>query len=250
MSRIALIAAFVLAVLHAAEPPSLSEIYEKALQSRKAQEARNAKFTWKEEEVRPKETKTYDVIMLEGENYRKLIQINGQPLDPKMRKKVDEELEKTRAERRKGHLFHKEVAFGGIPELRSLCDSKLAGEDVIAGRKAWRVEAEPKPDLQGNTKREEQILAAHHIIWFDQQDGHEVQRADTFFKAANGTQPGTQIERRWMRNGGDWVDDSLVFRYDVKVNPFVRAKGEVTYRYTEYKRYQVESTLTQGEPPE
>lgn len=56
--------------------------------------------------------------MLEGENYTKLILIDGKPLDAKTQKKVAADLEKTRAECRGNHLRAQDLAYGFRAEAR------------------------------------------------------------------------------------------------------------------------------------
>src|SRR5258707_1261174 len=102
------------AVLLQGNAPSAEQLIQAAIAARKAQEDRGWKFTFREdqEQFNPdksgklvlEKTRTWDNIMLEGENYRKLLLIDGKPLDPKTQKKVDADLEKARAERR-GHKF-------------------------------------------------------------------------------------------------------------------------------------------------
>src|SRR5882724_11743390 len=105
---------FVLAAILVADTaPTPSQLIRAAIAARKAQDEKGWKFTYHEDEeqfenkkgqVVSRVIRTYDVIMLEGEPYRKLILSNGEPLDAKTQKRVDEDLEKARAERRKRTL--------------------------------------------------------------------------------------------------------------------------------------------------
>jgi hypothetical protein len=81
--------------------------------------------------------------MPEGENYSKLILIDVKPLDAKTQKKVDANLEKTRAERRGNRLLSMRhtVSLGGLDLLMRLFDDKVTGEETISGRKTWRMES-------------------------------------------------------------------------------------------------------------
>ncbi len=84
------------------QSPDPSALIHKAIAASKDQNERKEKFTFREDEEKKGEKKrTYDNIMLEGSNYRKLILIDDRSLDAKTAKKVDEDLEKTRQERKR-----------------------------------------------------------------------------------------------------------------------------------------------------
>jgi hypothetical protein len=235
-----------LLVALAADVPAPSKLFETAMAASKAQAEKNWKFTYREDEIRASGRKTYDVIMLEGDNYRKLISVDQKPLDPKTRKKVDEDMEKARAARRKGahHGFTRTYNGGELPDLLRLCDLKLTAEETTGGRKAWRVEAEPKPGLKASNQDDEETLASHHVVWFDEEEGMDIRRTDTFFRATNGAQPGMIFEVQMMKFGDAWVTDRFYLKYDVKFAPFIRVRGDVNYRFYDYKRFQVDSTFT------
>jgi hypothetical protein len=69
------IAPLLLTVLFAQETfPDPAKLIHDAIVRSEAQDKRHEKYTWREDDERPDEkTKTYESIMLEGENYRKLI---------------------------------------------------------------------------------------------------------------------------------------------------------------------------------
>ena len=90
--------------------PSAETLLRNAITSERAQNAKDWKFTWREDEDKfpldkngkplPESHRTFDNIMLEGEVYRKLILIDGKPPDPKLQQKIDADMEKERAARR------------------------------------------------------------------------------------------------------------------------------------------------------
>lgn len=235
--------------------PSAEELIRNAAAAKKTQEDKGWKFTYKEEkndfqrdkkgDLKPSGSKTFDVIMLEGEPYRKLMLIDGHPLDVKIQKKVDEDLEHERIQRKKQHSGHftKEVTLGDLDQLEKLFDNKLAGEETIAGRKAWRVESQPKAGYKPANKEESDALGTRRVTWFDQEEGVEIKRLDVFIRPTNGFQPGCEFESNYMKVGEAWVAQSFIMRYDVKFIAFIRGRGESRYRYYDYKRFEVESKV-------
>jgi hypothetical protein len=231
------------------DPPRL---IRQAITIRKAQDAKDWKFTWREDEEwrdekgRPMKPflRTYDNIMLEGENYRKLILIDGRPLDPKTARKVEADLEKAREERKKRPMFHKVVHMGDLDSLERLFDSRVTGEETVGGRKAWRVESDAKPDAQPADPGERELMAAHRITWFDEEEGIDVRRNTTYTHGVHNIKAGTEAEIEWGRIGEAWLPVSQIFRGQVDFLPGVSARPNKKYRYYDYKRFSVDATFT------
>lgn len=235
-----------------AASPSPESLFESALARHQAQSTK--KFTYREEleqwatakdgTLKLTSTKTFDVIMLEGENYRKLILIDGKPLDAKLQKKVDEEVEKTRTARRRSlRSITRTLSSGGLGEIPRLFTLNLLGEESINGRKAWRVEATPNPKYKPKDKEEEKLRNTTRTYWFDQADGIDVKSRIVYTKATNGFQPGTEIEVNLANINGTWLAETLLFRFDMKAMAVLKARGEARHRYLDYKLFEAESKL-------
>jgi hypothetical protein len=231
--------------------PDPSELIRKAIAVRDAQEAKGLKFTYREDEERRDDkdrpitpfVRTYDVIMLEGDNYRKLILFDGQPIDAKTAKKVEADLEKTREERRKHKFLNKAIHLGGIRDLERFCDNKVVGEELVGGRKTRRVESDPKPGAKAANSAEEELLATHRIVWFDEEEGIDIRRETTYTRTVNKIQAGTHGEIEWSKVGDVWLPAKDYFKGDVKFIPGVRSYGNVRKRYYDYKRFSADSTF-------
>jgi hypothetical protein len=152
-----------------AVPPTPALLIHRAIGVLKAQEKSGLKYTYREDLVEtkvkngqalPPVRKTYEHLLLEGEDYRKLVLIDGQPLDARTQKEVDGELRKVQAEREK-HLIElnprarKKSPLGDLGQIEQLFDNKVTGEETVLGRRAWRLESEPKPGYMspGSTSR-------------------------------------------------------------------------------------------------
>jgi hypothetical protein len=232
--------------------PTPDQLIEKAIALNKAQDARALKYTWREDEERRDDKgqpqhpflKTYDVIMLEGDSYRKLILEDGQPLDAKTAKKVEENLEKTREERKKHKILHKTIHMGDLETLPRLFDSKVTGEEVIGGRKTWRIESDPKAGIKPANQGEEEILATHRVTWFDQEEGFDLRRSTTYPRKINKIDAGTHGEFEFAKVGDVWLPASQIFRGGAHFFPGINAFGDIHIRYYDYKRFTSESTFT------
>ncbi len=256
--KICLIAALLASTLFAqSAPPAPSELIARAIAAQNAQSARGWKYTYREDHEEqqldkngkpdgPPSTKTYDHIMLEGENYSKLILIDGKPLDAKTQKKVDADLEKTRAERRGKHLLsmHRTVSVGGLDLLPRLFDNKVTGEETMSGRKTWRMESEPKSGYKPANKQEEEIMSSRRVNWFDQEDGFPIKETTIYVRATNSFQPGTIFDLDFLKIGDDWLPGDFTMHVDLKMLPGIHGRVESRQRYSDYKRFSVDSTLT------
>ncbi len=235
--------------------PEAGALLGKAMEARRAQSERGAKFTYQETVERKQLDKngrvtgrvvdTYDVIMLEGENYQKLVLRDGKALPEKVQKQVDQEMEAAREQRRKRRLLSvtKTVNFGGLEQVQKLFDLRVAGREQVGGRWCWKVEATPKAGYRAANKDDEYALKMKRTIWFDEEVGIDVKRVDDFLEEANGFQPGSQLLTEFMPLGEDWVISRLELRYDVKARVFLRGRGETVHRMSGHKKFQAESNL-------
>ena len=238
--------------LIAADPwPDPAQLIEKAMAARQAQNSRGSKFTWREEvEVRDEKgsplkpfRKTYDVIMLEGENYNKLVLVDGQPLDDAMKKKVEQDMEKMRELRRKHAFMNKAVPYGGLGVLERLFDNKVAGEETVGGRKAWKVESEPKKGVKGADSKEEEILATRRTTWFDEEEGVEIRRRSVYVRGIHSIKAGSFDEMEWSKVGDAWLLATNHVRSEVSPAPGFHSFGDAYYRYSHYKRFSADATF-------
>lgn len=241
-----------LTLLLLAAGPSPESLFESAKARHEAQSTK--RFTYREEleqwatakdgTLKLNSTKTFEVIMLEGDNYRKLTLIDGKPLEAKLQKKVDEDLEETRTARRRSFKsITRTLSSGALSDIPRLFSLSLIGEEFINGRKTWRVEATPNPSCKPANKEEEKLRNTTRTYWFDQADGIDIKSRIVYTKTTNGFQPGTEIEVNLSSVNGSWLADTLFFRFDLKAMAVMKAKGEARHRFFDYKLFEAESKL-------
>ena len=238
------------------EPPTPSELIARAIAVRKAQDDRGWKYTYREDhsnaqldtsgKTEPPVARTYDHIMLEGSEYKKLVLIDGKPLDAKTQKKVDEDLERTRTERQKHHLLSvtRTVDVSDLDQLEKYFDNKVTGEETVLGRRTWRMESDPKPDYKMSDNKDREYLASRHTSWFDEQEGWRIKWRDLFVRDAKGFQPGSVIDWEMAPVGDAWLFDNIAFRVDMKIVLGIHGRGESHQHFYDYKRFTVDSTMT------
>jgi hypothetical protein len=135
----------------------------------------------KDGRVKRTQIRTYDVTLSEGTPYQRLIEIDNQPLPADKERKEQEKLRKINEERRKESPqqrakreadWEKERAKDRefVKELLAAMDFRLAGEEEIAGRKAWVIEATPHPGYRPRSAETKFLAKTRGRIWIDQQD--------------------------------------------------------------------------------
>jgi hypothetical protein len=235
--------------------PTSESLITRAIAAARAQMERNWKYTYREDHTQsqpgkdgkpgPSETRTYDHIMLEGSEYRKLVLIDGKPLDPKTQKKIDADLEKTRAERCRSLLpaAHFSESLDTLELLPRLFENKVAGREIVNGRAAWKMESEPKPGIKSANKQEEEVLASRRTNWFDEQDGYRCREIIEYTRPINHFEPGTVFDFQMTRVGDEWLWSDQTIHALLKW-AVIRASTESHQHFYDYKRFQTDSTFT------
>jgi len=257
-SSLVLLCALLWPVLAQDTVPSPESLLRRAIEAQKAQEATGWKFTWREDEDifpagkdgKPLDKsyhRTYENIMMEGDNYRKLVLVDGKPLDAKMQKKVDAEMEKERASR-KAHPGYRHASntihYGDTAALERLFDNKVVGEEVVSGRETWRIESEPNPGHKPANQEEEELMDWRCVTWFDRQEGVLLKSLYVLIRAKNIYRPGTQMEMEWGKHGDAWLLERRNHPYMLKAI-LNSAQGVTRYRYYDYKKFDVESRIVE-----
>ena len=125
--------------------------------------------------------KIYDWVPVQGIYIRKLIAKDGKPLREEDQHKEDQRVEKIvtarlretesqRAKRLTAEKQKKEKARKFNQEILDAFEFKLLGEESIAGRAAWKIEAIPHPGYKPSDMRAEIFPHVKGIIWVDKQD--------------------------------------------------------------------------------
>jgi hypothetical protein len=144
---------FIFGLIFAAEIPAADLSGEEILRRSVAGEARQQKlrqqYTWHEHQetgparadgspVKVNIARDFDVIFLEGSFYRKLVAINGKPLNSKQGREEEEKMHTTAAQRMARPLA-KRARRSGVPlsDILSVMDHRLLREEEVGGHKCW-----------------------------------------------------------------------------------------------------------------
>jgi hypothetical protein len=125
-------------------------------------------------------TKTYDVRMILGSPYYRLVEVNGRPLSPPDRQreqqKLDDAVARRRSEsqsqrarrlaqyekdRKRDHLL--------IAQLTAAFDFKLRGEQTVEGHDTYAFQATPRPGYQPPNAEAEVLKGMVGQLWIEKQ---------------------------------------------------------------------------------
>ena len=208
--------------------------------------------------LRSEERKVHDVFFIGGQEFRKLVEKDGQPLSDREAAKEKQRMEREIAkykrespsetekrlakERREEQEFRDQFANGFT--------FRLVGEEPVAGRPCYRIHAEPKPGypMKGDAKILSKLKGD---LWIDKEQYHwarvEAESIDTI-TALGGLlrlSKGTTVKvGRTLVNNEVWFPDRIRVEANARAAFFIRAAVEMEMLFSAFRKYTVDSTIT------
>jgi len=206
---------------------------------------------------------------LDGTEVSTLVKINGQPLSPDAQKKENarvlkqiDDLEKSASkkassgEKDKQEQKEEEDEDVSIDAFLRACQFVNPRRERFRGQDVLVFDFEPNPEFKARTLVEKVIQKLGGVIWIDEK-ALDVVRLDAFFvnnmKFAGGLladlQKGTRVilEQTYVNNEV-WLPTYEEVHIDVRVLLVKGIKVDGTTRYSDYKRFNVETLSTIGKP--
>jgi hypothetical protein len=210
------------------------------------------------------ESETFDVLLIDGTPYRRLIRKNGQPLsakdDAKEQKKFDEAVRKRRSEseedrRKRIREYEKDRkesrAFGRqVPEAFHF---RMAGTEQIDGRPVWVIDAVPRAGFKATVKRADMLKKMRGRLWVDQQDYHwakadaEVVEDLSFGLAFVKVRKGAHLVLEQARKEDLWLPVRIAVTGSARVGYLKNFHIETEIRLSDYKRFQTDTRILSAE---
>jgi hypothetical protein len=215
--------------------------------------------------VRDSGSKTWDVTLLDGEEYRRLIAKDDQPLNPdrekkeakKLRKSIEKMRNETAAQREKRRRrIEKEQAEERrfIHEITVAFDFTLAGEETVDGVGCYVVLAEPRPGYEPPFGQAKVLRKIRGKLWIAKEDygwvKAEVDTIDSFtfglflFKLRKGA----EIRFRQRRvNDEVWLPAEWDVRAAGRAALVAKIDAEINGTYDNFRKFSADSSVTFGE---
>jgi len=210
---------------------------------------------------KPPEVRTYDITLLEGSPYKRLVARNDKPLPPQEEKKEQEKLRRSIDERRKEtpdqrkariaewdrRQQHQRAPLLEIPDAFNL---RLAGEEKWNGRDVYVIVATPRPGYKPKSAATAFFPKVQGKLWIDKQDGSwvkcEAESLDTisiggiFVRLAKGTHASFEQARI---NDEVWLPQRIAVSVSARVMLISAARAEVEVRFSNFRKFQADSRL-------
>ncbi len=273
-----LLAVVALSGVSSAAEPEAAEIVRLAFEYDEQNDklARNYTFHERDEErdfnkkgeMKSTKSKTYDITMLDGSHYQRLIARNDQPLSPKEERKEQRKLDKSiermrketpkqRAKRRAKEEKRKAEERKWIPEILNSFHFRLAGEETIDGIETYVVEADPKPGYKATFKKARFLTKLRGRMYIAKQDHAWVRiHAETIKKVSFGWAlfrlgKGSVMEVNQRQiNDEIWLVDRFRVRFKARLGLVKGFNREVVSTFSNYRKFSADSNVIFGDVTE
>lgn len=169
------------AVALAAQRPDVETIIQKSVEANQRDFEAAPQFNYKERDRDPdgKGSKTYQVTMIEGSPYQRLIEIDGKPLSPAQNaeemKKQQQAVAQRRSEspdQRKKRIADYETGrqrdHAMMEQLTKAFDFRYTGTRKLRGFTVWQLKATPKPGYNPPNMHAQVLTGMQGQLWIDQ----------------------------------------------------------------------------------
>jgi len=215
--------------------------------------------------VKSRTYNTYEVMVLEGSEYRKLLKRSDQPLSPGELKAEDEKLEAERARRQHESARERQKRISRyeaerqqdhamMREMADAFDYKLAGEETVDGHRCYILDATPHPGYVAKTRDTKVLSGMRGRMWVDHETFQwvkveaEVMHPVSFYAVAT-VGPGTKFQLRQAPVGdGVWLPVHFAVRVNASVFFLSRNSAE-DETYSNYRRVSGEAARSKGVSP-
>jgi hypothetical protein len=206
------------------------------------------------------EIETYEIFILGGHDYARLVARNDQALPGKEARKeqvkLDKEIDKREHESAADQARHEKQRreerkfLDEVPEAFSY---RLVGQEIISGKPAWVILADPKPDYRPKDSRAKFITKVRAKIWIDTSEFQWVKvDAEALDKVSFGfhmlqIEPGATLHFEQTRiNDEVWLPAAAKVYVNARLALFKQMHSEVDIQFRDYKKFQAESHLVAG----
>ena len=268
--RLVAIAACIPAILAAQD---VNEIVRKAVQvnGRNQEIARNYTYLERQDmklldgsgRVKDRKIETWDVTLLEGSQYRRLVARDDKPLTPDEQKKEDERRRKNEEARSKETEEQRQRRIAEaekrrderqrepLTELLAAFDFHLAGEEAVDGHDAWIVDAAPHPGFEGASALTRAMFPKIHCRFWIEKEGYQAVKAqiDTLDTITLGVflvrlAKGGRVTIEFTRvNGEVWLLKRVAVTAGARVLLVKGMSIDTQIDYSAYKKFQAESRI-------
>jgi hypothetical protein len=207
--------------------------------------------------VKSTESQTFDISILAGRRYERVVEKNDKPLLEKEQKqeleKMDRELAKRQKETPSERAKLEKERTGNrryLQEVPAAYNLRLLGTELVSGKPAWVIAAEPKPGYKPALDRAKILTKIRAKIWIDQAeyqwvkvDAEAIQLLSFGFGLVR-IGAGGKLHFEQMRiNDEVWLPSLLSASGDARLGYLKKLRGDVNVTYRDYRKFQADSRI-------
>jgi hypothetical protein len=261
----ALMACLLVAASHlrgaaAPTPAAISSIIRQSVAVNTADWKAQLRFTYLERDVKSKgsgtdlhveDSKAYEVIMIEGSPYNRLVAIDNEPLTRAQADEEEQKLQREFAKRHNENPSERQARLSKFSESRAeehmlmqqmvaAFNFRLVGEEEINGVPCYSFEAIPNPDYQPPVEKARVLTGMRGHMWIDKQGLHwvkvraEVTQAVSFAFCLAKVKPGTSFELEQAPVGDVWLPKRFVQAVNASVLGLYGYRSNLESFYSHY----------------
>jgi hypothetical protein len=165
--------------------PDPLEIVRRSLAAIETNWKQAPNYSFVEREIQSKKeaqptVKSYEVLMIDGSPYRRLISTDDKPLSPgdqadedrKMRNEIekrDRETDREEKKRMAKYLKDRVREHNMMREMVNAFEFRLAGEETVHGHDCWVLDTSPKPGYEPPDRESRVLTGMSGRLWIDKE---------------------------------------------------------------------------------
>ena len=211
--------------------------------------------------VKSQKDETWDITPLEGSPYRRLVARNDHPLAPEEQQREEEKLRRSIEERRNETSVLRERRLAEwqrrqakqrepVKEVPEAFDFTIAGEEVMAGRPVYVIDAKPRPGYQPKSTATAFFPKIKLRLWIDQGDYQgariEMESLDTisFGGVLVRLEKGMRLVIEQNRvNDEVWLPKHLSLQASARLLLLKGLRRELDFTFSDYRKFQADSRV-------
>jgi hypothetical protein len=211
--------------------------------------------------IKKNEDRTFDVTLLDGSPYRRLVARNGRPISEAEQKWEQEKLQQgieqrrhetpEQRERRVTEWRRKqEKQREPLKEFPDAFDFRIAGEESMDGIAVWVIDATPKPGFRPKLSSASFFPKVEARLWISKSDYAwvkiDMKTLDTIsfgavvLRLAKGSR---LIIEQARVNNEIWLPKQVTLHASARILLFKALRAQYLFTFSDYKKFQVDSRV-------
>lgn len=227
-------------------------IIHRSVQANNADWKAQTEYSFRRSDVEGPERQTFEVVMLEGSPYERLVGLNGKPIDSdrvrqeqakferEARNRLNETVRQRRARIAKYENDRAEENFL-MRQMVSAFTFRLVGQEHIDGVDCYVLNAMPNPEYHPPMEKARALTGMQGRMWIDKARYHwvkieaQVTKPVTFGFLLARVKPGTRFELEQTPIGDVWLPKKFIQSVNASVLGFYNIRNQDETYWSDYR---------------